>query len=83
MHSYNSPSIHASRTTIEKLRLNTEFLDAMRKKAWDGILLDLDTFSNEELIRLRDGFRKKDNVGRFSPFCVAMEYLLNQYIAES
>lgn len=66
-------------TTIDKLGLGIDKLRAMRREAIDGVLLDIDRLTPEEIQQLIQGYEQLDSNGQYTPFCVVITYLLKQY----
>lgn len=69
----------AAETTISKLGINIPKLTAMRREAIDGVLLAIDGLTDEEIQQLAQGYAQPDADGRYTPFCDAIGYILNQY----
>jgi uncharacterized protein (TIGR02646 family) len=69
----------AAKTTIEKLGLDIDKLRAMRREAIDAALLDIEKFTDEEIRKLAQSYEQLDADGRYTPFCAAIAYILNQY----
>ncbi|BAZ52065.1 hypothetical protein NIES4103_47240 [Nostoc sp. NIES-4103] len=69
----------ATETTIEKLALNIDKLQNMRKVAIDAILLDIESLTEAEIQQLAEGYGKPDSSGQYTPFCAAIIYLLQNY----
>ncbi|MCG6134788.1 MAG: TIGR02646 family protein [Nostoc sp. LLA-1] len=69
----------AAETTIEKLALNINKLQKMRKAAIDGVLLDIDALTDVEIQQLAQGYDKPDGNGQHTPFSAAIIYLLKNY----
>jgi uncharacterized protein (TIGR02646 family) len=71
----------AAETTIKKLNLNHLQLKRGRERAIDGILQDIETFSNDELSQLIEAYKRLDSDGNHVPFCGAVVYILEQFRA--
>jgi uncharacterized protein (TIGR02646 family) len=71
----------AAETTIEKLALNHRQLKRGRERAIDGILQDVETFSDDELTQLIEAYKNLDSDGNHVPFCGAVIYILEQFRA--
>ncbi len=71
----------AAQTTIEKLALNHLQLKRGRERAIDGILQDIETFSDDELKLLIEAYKNLDADGNHVPFCSAVIYILEQFRA--
>lgn len=69
----------AAATTIEKLGLNINKLQAMRKKAIDEILEIIKECSDLEIEQLANGLEKLDYRGQYQPFCQTVVYFLRKY----
>ncbi|WP_225896262.1 hypothetical protein [Amazonocrinis nigriterrae] len=69
----------AAETTIEKLALNIDKLQNMRRVAIDAVLGDIDSLTEEEIQQLAEGYEKPDFKGEYTPFCAAITYLLKNY----
>ncbi|NEP40499.1 MAG: TIGR02646 family protein [Okeania sp. SIO2H7] len=69
----------AAATTIKKLELNIDRLQAMRLEAIEGILTDIDKLSKSKIEELANGFEKQDDRGKYEPFCQAVVYVLRKY----
>lgn len=69
----------AATTTIDKLRLNIPKLIAMRKEVIKNLLADIDELTDEERLKLAQGFEQPDANGRYEEFCTAIAYILTQY----
>ncbi|RLC07499.1 MAG: TIGR02646 family protein [Deltaproteobacteria bacterium] len=68
------------RVTIDILDLNTDRLRAMRMEAIDGALKDIETLSSDEIHGLISGYQRRNNDGRFTPFCMAIVHVLSSII---
>jgi uncharacterized protein (TIGR02646 family) len=76
----NSPEKEpAASTTIERLGLNSTGLVRRRKKAFAGALYDMASLSDGEGRMLIDGYKRKNDHGRYAPFCVAIASVLDKY----
>lgn len=71
----------AAETTIEKLALNHSRLNRSRKRAIEGILQDIETFSKDELSQLIEAYKRFDSDGNHVPFYGAVIYILEQFRA--
>jgi uncharacterized protein (TIGR02646 family) len=71
----------AAETTIEKLALNHSRLNRSRKRVIEGILQDIETFSEDELTQLMQAYNHPDSDGNYVPFCGAVIYILEQFRA--
>ena len=69
----------AATTTIDKLRLNIPKLIAMRRQVIQNLLADIDELTDEERLKLVQGFEQRDANGQYEEFCGAIAYILNQY----
>jgi uncharacterized protein (TIGR02646 family) len=69
----------AAEGTIDKLGLNIDKLQNMRRIAIDAILQDIDQFSEEEIQQLAQSYEQLDNNGQYIPFCTAIAYILQNY----
>lgn len=70
---------NAAATTIDKLGLNINKLQAMRKEAIDAILTVIEQSSESEIEQLANGFEKLNDRGQYQPFCQAVIYVLRKY----
>jgi uncharacterized protein (TIGR02646 family) len=73
----------AAQTTIERLGLNSPHLLGARKAALSHLSRLLDQsrpLDREKLNRLIIGYGQKDARGRYTPFCVALLYVLNAFL---
>lgn len=70
----------AAATTIAQLGLNIDKLIALRQVAIEEILEGIDELTKEEIQKLIEDYEKPDGDGKYSPFCAAIIYKLNQYI---
>ncbi|MBD2339267.1 TIGR02646 family protein [Calothrix sp. FACHB-156] len=68
-----------AKTTIEKLALDINKLQNMRKVAIDAALMGIEDLSDEEIQQLVEGYEKLDSNGQYTPFCAAIIYLLKNY----
>ncbi|NET25883.1 retron system putative HNH endonuclease [Okeania sp. SIO1I7] len=66
-------------TTIDKLGLDIDKLNAMRKAAIDGILEVVENLEKSEIKELLDSFDKLDNQGKYIPFCAVITYIIQEY----
>ena len=73
----------AATTTIAKLRLNIPKLIAMRKEVIKNLLADIDELTDEERLKLVQGFEEPDANGQYEEFCAAIAYILTQYFREA
>ena len=73
----------AATTTIDKLRLNIPKLIAMRKEVIKNLLADIDELTDEERLKLVQGFEEPDANGQYEEFCAAIAYILTQYFTEA
>ncbi len=67
---------------IDTLNLNYSRLVAMREKAIDAALQDLQDFeelTNDEIQAICHGYRQPDAEGKLIPFCAVVIYTLEQY----
>jgi hypothetical protein len=69
--------------TIAILGLNYPILQSAREEAIDGILQDIDSFSNEDLIKLMTSYDRPDSTGKLQGFCSAIVYTLKQYLGSA
>jgi hypothetical protein len=69
----------AATTTIDKLRLNIPKLIAMRRQVIQNLLADIDELTDEERLKLVQGFEQPDANGQYKEFCAAIAYILTQY----
>jgi len=72
-----------AKETIAILGLNHPTLQSAREEAIDGILQDIDSFSNEDLVKLMTSYDRPDGTGKLQEFCSAIVYTLNQYIGSA
>lgn len=80
----NTPEKKAAAiTTIDKLRLNIPKLIAMRKEVIKNLLADIDELTDEERLKLVQGFEEPDANGQYEEFCAAIAYILTQYFTEA
>lgn len=70
----------AAATTIAQVGLNIDKLIDMRRMAIEEILEGIDELTNEEIQKLIEYYEQPDADGKYSPFCAAIIYTLNQYI---
>ena len=66
--------------TIEILALNHFTLQKAREEAIEGILQDIETFSDEDLRKLMSSYNRTDTTGKLEEFCNVIIYVLKQYI---
>lgn len=66
-------------TTIDKLGLNIDKLNAMRRAAIEDILEVIDSLTDEEKQKLLLGFEQPDANGQYEEFCDAIAYILKAY----
>ena len=66
--------------TIEILALNHPTLKRAREEAIEGILQDIDTFSDDELRKLMSSYDQPDATGKLEEFCNVIIYTLSQYL---
>lgn len=69
----------AAEATIDRLGLNIDKLQNMRRIAIDAVLQDIDQFSPEEIQQLAQSYEQLDNNGEYTPFCAAIAYILQNY----
>ncbi|MBE9198812.1 MULTISPECIES: retron system putative HNH endonuclease [unclassified Nodularia (in: cyanobacteria)] len=69
----------AAKTTIEKLALNINKLQNMRKLAIDAALLGIEDLTDAEIQQLVKGYDQIDSHGQYTPFCAAIIYFLKNY----
>lgn len=69
-----------ARVTIDILDLNTDRLRAMRMEAVDAALKDIETLSSDEIQGLISGYQRRNRDGRFTPFCMAIVYVLSSFV---
>jgi uncharacterized protein (TIGR02646 family) len=62
--------------TIKRLDLNNVALRKAREGVIDGVLKDIESETTERIQRLIDGFDRPDSSGKFTPFCTAIIYRL-------
>ncbi len=74
---------NAARETIERLGLNIDKLQRIRKQAIESILKFIDIENQTEIQQLIQGFDTVDNEGKYNPFCTVLTYILEQYINSS
>jgi hypothetical protein len=80
----NTPEKKAAAiTTIDKLRLNIPKLIAMRKEVIKNLLADIDELTDEERLKLVQGFEEPDANGQYEEFCAVIAYILTQYFREA
>ncbi len=72
--------VAAAEATIENLGLGNPKLIRLRRAAIDAALQDIDTFTDEDIQKLIDGYDHPDNSGKHIPFCNAVIYMLRQII---
>ncbi len=72
----------AAVTTIDKLGLDINKLNAMRREAIDGILEAVDNLEQLEIQQLLNSFDKLDNQGKYAPFCAVITYIIKEYFIE-
>lgn len=75
--------LEAATTTIDKLRLNIPKLIAMRKEVIKNLLADIDELTDEERLKLVQGFEEPDGNWQYEEFCAAIAYILTQYFTEA
>lgn len=66
-------------TTIDKLGLDIDKLNAMRREAINGIVEAVENLEESEIKQLIDGLNKLDNQGKYIPFCAVITYYLKKY----
>jgi uncharacterized protein (TIGR02646 family) len=66
----------ASATTIQGLGLNHAVLMLSRKRLIDGVLQDIESLTTQEIQQLIDLYDRPDSSGKFTPFCSAIIYRL-------
>lgn len=69
----------AAAKTIDKLGLDIDKLKAMRRKAIDGILMNIEELTDEDIQKMVQGCEKPDANGQYTPFCGAITYILKHY----
>jgi len=72
-----------ARETIGRLGLDIPKLRAMRRKAIDGALQDLDSLTDDDILRLVDAFARRDADGRHAECCFAVGYVLLTLVAQT
>ena len=70
----------SAKETIAILALNHPTLQSARENAIEGILQDIDSFSNEDLRKFMTSYNRPDNTGKLEQFCSAIVYTLSQYL---
>jgi hypothetical protein len=70
----------AARDTIENLGLNNSKLIRLRKAAIDAAMEDIETFSEQDIKQLIDGYDRPDNSGQHTPFCAVIIYTLRKMV---
>jgi uncharacterized protein (TIGR02646 family) len=70
----------AAAVTIEKLGLNHPKLEASRRKAIEGILVNFEQLTEEDIRKLIADFDQPDVSGQLTPFCAAVIYTLQQLL---
>jgi uncharacterized protein (TIGR02646 family) len=70
---------HSASVTIERLALNSRGLLEQRQQAFDAALQSVEDWSDADAKRLIEGFKQKDERGRFVPFCAAIVSVLDKY----
>jgi uncharacterized protein (TIGR02646 family) len=78
--SKDATKVAAAEATIENLGLNNLKLIRLRKAAIDAAMQDIDTFSDQDIQKLIDGYHHPDKSGKHTPFWAAVIYTLNQII---
>jgi uncharacterized protein (TIGR02646 family) len=73
--------LDAAKTTIENLGLNHPKLVRLREAAIDGVLQDLETLTDEDIQQLVQNYDRPDSSGKYTPFCAAVIYQLEQFLA--
>jgi len=71
----------AAQETIDHLNLNDPSLVDKRKKVIDGLGITDSSFSNSELITIRNHYGHRDSSGRFSQFRACIDYILGVHIS--
>jgi uncharacterized protein (TIGR02646 family) len=70
------PKAKAARATIQELGLNHAVLTLSRKRLIDGVLQDIESLTAKEIQQLIDLYDRPDSSGKFTPFCAAIIYRL-------
>ena len=77
----NSESLSCPvKETIEILALNHSTIRRAREEAIEGILQDIDTFSDDDLRKLMSSYNQPDATGKLEEFCNVIIHVLKQYI---
>jgi uncharacterized protein (TIGR02646 family) len=66
----------AAGVTIQELGLNHAVLTLSRKRLINGVLQDVESLTTEEIQQLIELYDRPDSAGRFTPFCTAIIYRL-------
>jgi uncharacterized protein (TIGR02646 family) len=66
----------AAGATIQELGLNHAVLTLSRKRLINGVLQDIESLTAKEIQQLIDLYDRPDNAGKFTPFCTALTYRL-------
>ena len=72
-----------AKETIDILALNHTTLQRAREEAIEGILQDIDSFSNEDLRKLMTSYDRPDSTGKLEQFCSVIVYTLSQYLGSA
>jgi uncharacterized protein (TIGR02646 family) len=70
------PKAKAAGVTIQELGLNHAVLRLSRKRLIDGVLQEIESLTTEEIQQLIDLYDRPDRSGKFTPFCAAIIYRL-------
>jgi hypothetical protein len=71
-----TPKAKAAGSTIQELGLNHAVLTLSRKRLISGVLQDIETLTAEDIQQLIDLYDRPDSSGKFTPFCAAIIYRL-------
>ena len=72
----------AANETINRLGLNDPKLQAARRKQIQKILPLINGCTKKEIEQLAKGYDQLDGDGKYTPFCFAIAYILNQYFID-
>lgn len=72
----------AARQTIDRLGLDIPKLQAMRSKAIEGVIRDLDDLTSDDLRRFIKVLGQRDESGQYAECCFAVVHVLSTLIPE-